>query len=260
MARLLGLLDASLGDLALAEKELREAHAAAVERKHAPLVAQTAYDLARVVRRAGREDEARALVEQCSRISRELGMTGLAGSADARTQEGERVLEMAREGDVWRVRRGPTLVRVKHSRGMGFLARLVERPGEEIHVLALGSDDPDASLAETDAGEILDERARRAYRQRLVDLEEETAEAQRHADAGRLARLRRERDALEEELRRAVGLGGRARRDGSATERARVNVQRRVKDAIARIAELDADLGRFFERTVSTGTFCCFRP
>jgi hypothetical protein len=39
-----------------------------------------------------------------------------------------------------------------------------------------------------------------------------------------------------------------------------VNVQRRVKDAIARIAELDAELGRFFDTTVSTGTFCCFRP
>src|SRR5262249_54767735 len=106
VARLLGLLDASLGDLALAERELREAHEAAVARKHAPLVAQTAYDLARVVRRAGREDEARALVDECSRIARELGMTGLAGRADARAAEGERALELVREGDVWRVRRG----------------------------------------------------------------------------------------------------------------------------------------------------------
>jgi hypothetical protein len=187
-------------------------------------------------------------------------MTGLAGSAEARTREGERAVELLREGDVWRVRRGKTVVRVKHSRGMGFLARLVERPGDEVHVLALGSDDPSATVAESDAGEALDERARNAYRRRLVDLEEDIAQAERNADMGRLAKLRSERAALDEELRRAVGLGGRARRDGSATERARVNVQRRVKDAIARIAEADADLGRFLEGAVSTGTFCCFRP
>jgi hypothetical protein len=260
VVRTLGLLDAALGDLALAERELREALDLAQRRRHAPLVAQIAYELAKVSRLAGREEAAQVLIEQCSTLARQLGMTGLAGSAEAGALESERQVEVQREGDVWRVRRGKTLVRVKHSRGMGFLARLVERPGEEVHVLALGSDESAATLAESDAGEVLDERARNAYRRRLVDLEEEIAEAERHADAGRLAKLRLERASLEQELKRAIGLGGRARREGSATERARVNVQRRVKDAIARIAELDTELGRFFEKTVSTGTFCCFRP
>jgi hypothetical protein len=260
IVRTLGLLDASLGDLALAERELREALELAERRKHAPLVAQIAYELAKVTRLAGREDAAQALILQCSTIARQLGMTGLAGSAQVHTLEGERLVEVQREGDVWRVRQGRTVVRVKHSRGMGFLARLVERPGEEVHVLALGSDEPAATVAESDAGEVLDERARNAYRTRLVDLEEDIAEAERHADAGRLAKLKLERAALDQELRRAVGFGGRARRDGSATERARVNVQRRVKDAIARIAALDEELGRYFERSISTGTFCCFRP
>jgi hypothetical protein len=187
-------------------------------------------------------------------------MSGLAGDAEARTLDADRAVELAREGDVWRVRRGKTLVRVKHSRGVELLARLVERPGEEVHVLALGSDEPAANIVESDAGEMLDEQARKAYRQRIVDLDEDIADAERRADAGRLEKLRRERAALDAELKRAVGLGGRVRRDASATERARVNVQRRVKDAIARIAEADVELGRFFERAVSTGTFCCFRP
>jgi tetratricopeptide (TPR) repeat protein len=260
VGRLLGLLDAALGDFPLAERELREALALAIDRRHAPLVAQTAYDLARVTQRVGRGDETRALLAQSSSIARELGMTGLAGRASERTSEIELVVELQREGDVWRVRRGSTVVRVKHSRGMGILARLVERPGDEVHVLTLGSDEPSASVAENDAGEMLDQRAHQSYRERLADLEQEIAEAERHGDVGRLPKLQRERAALGEELRRAVGLGGRVRRSGSATERARVNVQRRVKDAIARITELDAGLGRFFESAVSTGTFCRFRP
>ena len=126
-------------------------------------------------------------------------------------------------------------------------------------MLALASGDETTSVPESSAGEMLDERARRAYRERLADLEEAIAEAERRANAAGAARLQREREAILAELARAVGLGGRARHAGSATERARVNVQRRVKDAIARIAEVDEDLGRFFERAVRTGTFCCFR-
>jgi len=75
-----------------------------------------------------------------------------------------------------------------------------------------------------------------AYRQRLLDLDEELAESERLADLGRREMLQAEREALLAELARAVGLGGRTRSAGSATERARVNVQRRIKDAVARIS------------------------
>jgi hypothetical protein len=75
-----------------------------------------------------------------------------------------------------------------------------------------------------------------------------------------MTRLREERESILSELSRATGLGGRARAAASVTERARVNVQRRLKDAIARVSEADERLGRHLERSVRTGTFCCFRP
>jgi hypothetical protein len=37
-----------------------------------------------------------------------------------------------------------------------------------------------------------------------------------------------------------------------------VNVQRRLKDAIARIGECDAELGNYLEKAVVTGTYCRF--
>jgi hypothetical protein len=271
-ARLVGLLDAALGDLASAEQHLRDAYAKAGLRGHATWVAQTAYELARVIRRAGRDGEARALLEESERIARQLGMTGLVAAAtraratDVVGQDEAQpsrmtpaAVTLANDGDGWRIARGDRVARVRDTRGMKLLARLVERPDEEIHVLALASDDG-ASVAESSAGEVLDERARRAYRERVAALDEDIAEAERHADAGRLDKLRHEREALVAELSRSVGLGGRARQTGSATERARVNVQRRLKDAIGRIREADEVLGRFFERAVRTGTFCCFRP
>ena len=143
---------------------------------------------------------------------------------------------------------------------MQLLARLVERPHEEIHVLALASDEPVASVPESTAGEVIDEAAKRAYRTRVSELEDDIVEAKRHADVARAVKLEKEKAVLVAELTRALGVGGRTRQAGSATERARVNVQRRLRDAIAKIAEADADLGRFFERSLRTGTFCCFRP
>ncbi len=270
VVRVLGLLDAALGDLGAAEAQLREAHSLAVARRHTPWVAQTAYELGAVLRRAGKDAQARTWTTEAARIARDLGMTGLEKSASAPAEptssHGVSVrapsalaVRFERDSAGWNVGRGSVVVTVKDSRGMQLLARLVERPDEEIHVLALAGGDETTGVPESSAGEMLDERARRAYRQRLADLEEALSEAESHANASRAAALQREREAILAELARAVGLGGRPRRAGSVTERARVNVQRRIKDAVTRIAEVDEDLGRFFERTVRTGTFCCFR-
>jgi hypothetical protein len=63
-----------------------------------------------------------------------------------------------------------------------------------------------------------------------------------------------------QELSRAVGLGGRDRRSGSAAERARVNAQRRLSDAIRRIERACPALGAHLDRSVRTGTFCWYDP
>ncbi|MBX3190818.1 MAG: AAA family ATPase [Labilithrix sp.] len=264
-ARLLGLLDASLGDLERAEAHLRDAHALAVERGHAPWAAQVACELAVVLQRRGRAEEARAFAQRAASTARDLAMTSLEAEAlrvtgaRAPAPIDEAAVQMTKSSGQWTVQWGASRVTVKDSRGMQLLSRLVERPGEEIHVLSLASD-TGASLVETNAGEALDDRARSEYRARLSVLDEELAEAERHADGGRAAKLRGERELLLAELGRAFGLGGRSRAAASATERARVNVQRRLKDAIGRVAEADARLGRHLERSVRSGTFCCFRP
>lgn len=65
---------------------------------------------------------------------------------------------------------------------------------------------------------------------------------------------------LSEELGRAVGLGGRARPQGSPAERARVNVTKLVKKALARIDAEAPELGSHLRRTVRTGAICCYAP
>jgi hypothetical protein len=149
---------------------------------------------------------------------------------------------------------------------MRHLARLIADPGREFHVLDLvaaeaGSmpgDVPRASLG--DAGEVLDTQAKEAYRRRLAEIEADIDEAQGMGDDERAAQSDAERDFLVRELAGAFGLGGRARRNASASERARAGVTRAIRQAMARIAGHDPALGEHLSRTIHTGTYCSYRP
>lgn len=164
---------------------------------------------------------------------------------------------LRREGELWVVAGpGGPEARLKHQKGLLYLEALLTRPGRAVHVLELAG----VEHLTGDAGAVLDPRAKQAYRQRLEDLGDALAEAERFADAERAALARREIDALAEQLAQAVGLGGRDRRAASEVERTRVNVQRRLKDAISRIGAVDAALGRYLAATVQTGTYCVYQP
>jgi hypothetical protein len=142
-----------------------------------------------------------------------------------------------------------------------MLARLVEQPGREIYALDLASEPTgDGSIDLGDSGEVLDGKARDAYQARIADLREEIAEAEQFHDTTRATARKTELDALIQQLAAAVGLGGRGRRAGAAQERARITVQRRVREAIKKIALEDSVLGRHLEWTIRTGTYCAYEP
>ncbi len=185
------------------------------------------------------------------------GEKPIASSPSPDTLAAELVLSC--EGEVWTIKHGATVVRLKDSRGVQMLAQLVKNPEKEIHALTLSNESGEPTPG-GDSGEMLDREAVKAYRARLADLEDEVREGEAWNDPGRVEKARREIEALRGELARAVGLGGRQRRAGNAQERARVNVTRRLKDAIRRIAEQDEKLGRYLDMAVQTGTFCVYRP
>jgi len=165
-----------------------------------------------------------------------------------------------RDGEVWTLRYGGREIRLRDSKGLRDLHALLTRPGTAVAALDLAVAAPGRLAAAPDTGEVIDAQARSAYRQRLRELEEAAAEADATADIERSARIAAERDALVEALTQAYGLGGRARRPGSAAERARTAVTARIKDAIRRVGEVHPELGRHLARSVRTGTFCVYDP
>jgi hypothetical protein len=217
-------------------------------------------------------DEKRAaeLRGRARAIAIELGMTDLKARLDS--ESSARPAEplapawdisqlLRQEGDYWSVTFEGCTFRLKDSRGLRMLSQLLRNPGREFHVLDLSSvrEGEGEPRAAGDAGEVVDRTARADYAKRIQELREDQEEAERWHDEARAARTRAELEWLTEELARGVGLGGRDRKAASAVERARVNVQRRVSDAIRRIADNCPVLGELLSRTVKTGVYCAYR-
>ena len=167
-----------------------------------------------------------------------------------------------REGDIWSIEFAGQVVRVRDARGLRYLDRLLPHPAREFHVLDLVAAEAGTAAAGGlgDAGPLLDERAKAAYRKRLADIDDDLDDARAAGDTVREAQADNEREFLLRELSRAVGLGGRDRRASSASERARVAVTRAMRHAIARIAEHHAALGEHLQHSIRTGTYCAYEP
>jgi hypothetical protein len=211
----------------------------------------------------------------------------MAGYGDRTTSFGSSENGIFRkEGEYWTVGYGNRAFRLKDTKGFVYLAHLLRHPATEFHVLDLAGgiagqrDDDETSQAAYglprgdedlekagihtgslgDAGEMLDDQAKVAYRRRLSDLREELEEAKELGNVERAERAEHEIEALTKELSRAVGLGGRDRRAISASERARQSITKTIKSVLDRIAQSDATLGDIFTRCVKTGNFCSYQP
>jgi len=148
-------------------------------------------------------------------------------------------------------------------KGLHYLRYLVERPGADVDALTLSriiAGLPPAAVSDGDMGEVLDTTALAAYRRRLKELDTQLDAADRRGDRPGAARLTAERGALLAQLRTATGLGGRRRRVGGATERARVAVRKAIATAIARTERYDPGVARLLRDCIRTGTSCRYDP
>ena len=221
----------------------------------------------------GRWDDAAAHLDDAARRCDRLGAALLAtrartelarvGAARNDPAPDDRGNVFRRAGDTWTLIFAGRSVTLRDAKGLRDLAVLLAAPGREVAATDLASGPASAAapgLAALGADPVLDDRARAAYRTRLARLDKELAEADTHQDIERSARLAAERDALIGELAHATGLGGRSRRLGDVTERARSTVTARIRDAIGRIERAHPELGRHLRASIVTGARCSYRP
>ena len=182
-------------------------------------------------------------------------------------------------GEFWTIGYADASFSLRDVKGLGYIQRMLQHPGEEFHSLDLlngpGAGDSvelensgkAALLAGAtirvglgDSGEMLDAKARHEYERKIIALREELEDRRERGDQQRVASAEAELDFLLREVSRAVGLGGRIRRAGAAAERARLNVTRAIKSALQKISEHHAQLGNLLDRSIRTGTFSSYLP
>ena len=158
-------------------------------------------------------------------------------------------------GAVWVVAFGGTRTHVPDSKGLHDIAVLLARPGQPVPASDL------AGMIAPSRGEpALDRRALATYRARLRDLDDDIADAESSHDPERATRARLERDALVAELARSVGRGGRPRRLGDDTEKARKTVTARIHRALRLLDTHHPALAAHLRQAVHTGTTCRYEP
>ena len=285
VSRPLGLLATTLGRLGDATRHFEQALEQNERLGARPFVAHTQHELGVLLANRGSygdSDRAGELLSAALATSIELGMSALHRKVTAALEQssavtagGEPALSdrastdagtFRLEGEYWTIVYGDGVVRLKDSKGMRVLARLLAEPGRphaSLDLERLGTPGDDAlahAAASGDAGELIDEEARRAYRSRLAELRRAIDEVDAVAGAEQVGAMQEEMDFITRELSRALGLGGRSRHAGSTAERARLNVTRAVKSALRRIEAADATLAAHLEATVRTGTVCVYMP
>jgi tetratricopeptide (TPR) repeat protein len=174
------------------------------------------------------------------------------------------------EGDYWTVSYAGVTIRLRDTKGLHHLATLLREPEREFHVIDL--------LAETDHDSVTprsqhfaehasrfalaplstlpDHQARTRYRQRLAELREELAEAERCNDLGRSTALRTEMEFLAQELSTIYN----ARKSNGEIEKARKAVAYRIRTALGKLQQAHSTLWRHLWISIKTGVFCSYTP
>ncbi|MGH9178332.1 MAG: hypothetical protein ACRD0N_07250, partial [Acidimicrobiales bacterium] len=272
MARPLGIVATVLGRRAEAQAWFDEALQAHRACGAPALVAQTLHDFRNSLLAFGDEGASHATLEEASALYASTAVHDPAsvGTAAA-APPSHNVFRL--DGEYWTLTYRGTTVRVADTKGLRDIATLLLRPGHELHVADLiAVTDPPATATDArtrtrtavlraGATEVaLDDRARAAYRARLIVLRDDLEEAEANSDLARAEAARAEMDIIASELAAASGLGGRARTIGDPGERARKAVTQRIRNSLKRLSDVHPELAAHLDASIRTGRFCSYRP
>ena len=185
-----------------------------------------------------------AIQSRAEKMVRPAGITSAPGNS-IRSEDG-----------LWSFTYSGNAAQLVELKGFHDLVRLLAQPNEPMHCMELSgaprsSDVPD---------ELLDPNARRAYRNRIEELQQELEQAEADNDPGRAESAQTELDQIIEELGRATGFAGRTRKLGNPAERARAAVTWRIRSAIKKIKAAHPRLGQHLSNSIRTGNFCVYSP
>lgn len=160
-----------------------------------------------------------------------------------------------KDSAAWRVSYDGSLVQVPEVKGFYDLQKLLVEPRQLFHCAELMG-----SRVDGKGEKLLDDKARKIYQQKILDLQNDLHLAEQNCDYSQVERLQEEYDQLIDYLSKSFGLKGKSRETGGTVEKARSAITWRIRNAIARIEQYHPPLGAHLANAVKTGTLCSYQP
>lgn len=159
------------------------------------------------------------------------------------------------DGELWTLQFAGKQTQITDLKGFHDISRLLSSPEESIHCTELMG----AQVIQK-GEEVFDEKAKRTYQKKILELQQELEEAQNLNDHVQIEKLQQEYDCIIDHLSKSTGMGGRTRKVSDNIEKARTAVTWRIRSAIRKISELHPQLGKHLELSIKTGLFCSYSP
>lgn len=239
---------------------------------------------------SARKRDLRVTHEERERFARECGL-GEAEADEARPETepppGTDNVFRKRGSRLWQLVYEGKEVLIPHTKGMDILAHLLRNPNQDVDsgdLLSAAAVEPSeltgpqaayvAQLAGESSGphgkggavvgddfdDVADARARDAYKQKLGELKEDLADAQRNNDMGREAQVQQQINVLKEHIKSVYRPGGRSRKTPDLSERNRKRALKLIHTAMRRIEKDHEALGSHLFTAIKTGAHCSYRP
>lgn len=155
----------------------------------------------------------------------------------------------------WKLSYDGSIVQVPELKGFYDLQKLLVEPRQLFHCAELMG-----SKVNGRGEKLIDERARKVYQEKILELQNEMQTAEQNSDYAQIERLQEEYDQLIDYLSKSLGLKGKSRESGGTVEKARSAITWRIRNAIARIEQYHPPLGAHLANAVKTGVLCSYQP
>lgn len=156
---------------------------------------------------------------------------------------------------LWTLSFATKQVQLPELKGFKDIARLLAAPNQAIHCTELMG----AKVVEKGEA-VFDEKAKKAYQQRILELQEALREAEAAQHQDQIQILQEEYDQLLDHLSKSLGVGGKTRKVADSIDKTRSAVTWRIRNAVKKIAEVHPQLGKHLEISIKTGVFCEYTP
>ncbi|MBA7675483.1 hypothetical protein ES703_83718 [subsurface metagenome] len=206
-------------------------------------------------------------------IARPAGAKRKSKLAEEPSKEAKNVFK--KDGDFWQVAyqsNGTTTI--KDSKGMSYIARLLEKPNEPIAALSLANPKSDTKLmiqgkavendtVSSDSGkpqEIIDKDTLQSCQKRIIDIKNELADAEKNNDLAAQERLEAEKEQILSELNAALNLRGESRSFTDNLDKARKAVTNAIKRALENIKKHSMPLYQHLNNSIQRGINFAYKP